>query len=215
MNNETEPVSSDESIPVAPVAPHSLRRHWISRGILSLVIFACGIVVGVGLTLEHIRSSMADGIQENIIPPDTTNADKPTAYVMKKFQERYTLSEEQSAEIEKIVRNYFVRMSVRRHKMFSDFRKEVDQFGQDVSRQLDANQKKDWEESYDKLKYSFFPRHSSRKHHHGRHSHKYKSKHHRHDKQSSEKTDKKQPEQKSENTGSESVPRGESSSVSE
>ena len=199
MNEDNQNTEQEISLESQQSSPALLRRSWLSRGIFSLVIFTSGIIVCVALTLEHIRQSMAATQNETVENKIQINPDKSTAYVMKKFKERYTLTENQQTKIENIVREHFIRTGIRRHQLYTEFRNETKQFGTNISEQLTEERKKDWDSSYSKLRYSFFTRRSHRKHSHKRSHHWGKSKHSDKENQKNKKSEEKVPQPKSKN----------------
>jgi hypothetical protein len=129
----------DKEVQVPPIAKTRLvrsRRQIYMQIFAAVVILACGIVIGSGVTLQRLKPNIAPGPMP---PPGRIAVD---------MQERYGLTEEQTEKVKTALKNSSEKM----RKLFEEFRPKMDaqfkEFSAAIEDILTPEQFKQWERDY-------------------------------------------------------------------
>ena len=115
--------------------------HWKSV-LLGLAILCCGMVIGVGITL-HVGHSM---ILHTLNP-----GDRMASHITRKIDRKLDLTDEQKAEVEKIVTHRVSEFRNILDTMYPDIKKQITSMHQEVAGILTEKQRVKWEKHTRKI----------------------------------------------------------------
>lgn len=140
---------SDEKMSESPaVMPARKRRSWVWSAVLALVVFGAGGITGGGLTMIAIHRHLSDFIRNPNDAPDR---------VMPWLKRRLGLDEEQTAEVEKIVRAHHRNLQAIRRETVPKVRKELEATQTEVSAVLKPGQRELWNKRMTQMQNFWFP----------------------------------------------------------
>ena len=123
-------------------------RPWL-RLLLMSVIFLSGMVVGVGGTLIFIRQQ----VQQRIHHPETA-----PARVAARMKWMLGLDDQQTAEVEQIIRERQRAIQGIRRDFQPQLEEELDLLGEEVSAVLNTQQQAEWQQKYGEMRERWIPR---------------------------------------------------------
>lgn len=129
--------------------PPKLRGRWWPRWgiwvVVSVLVFVCGGVAGYGVAVQSFESRFKN----------RESWGRPPGGMMKAWNERLHLSEEQSAKMEAILKEHFRRIGDIRKSIAPAIDKENDAIQAEVSAILNDSQRPVWEERFEKIRKMF------------------------------------------------------------
>jgi hypothetical protein len=134
--------------PSDPIASRC-RRHRVLGLVLIFLVFLGGAVTGLSLgVLFHWYHR----------PPDPLRSpEKAPERFLAKFRSHFTLTAEQDARIEPLVRNHCARLEAIRVQVYPQIKTELDEFEQAISAVLDEPQRTKWTEDFAEMRNRGFP----------------------------------------------------------
>jgi hypothetical protein len=122
-------------------------RRWLLV-LLGVVILACGMAIGAGLTLFGLRSRVLQLIR---------NPEKVPEAITARLRGELDLSEEQASQVEAILKNHQADLEEIRREVQPRVETLLDLVRQEVGEVLDERQAGRWRERFDALRRTWLP----------------------------------------------------------
>lgn len=140
----SDTVESDTSRRLRKLAP---RIKWLPM-LLSLLIFAGGLVSGSGLTLITIRQRLLHGLHD---------PEHIAERVARRLKFTIGLSTEQAAHVEDVLRRRQLVLRAIRERLQPQIEEELRHLGREIGEVLEEPQRTRWERLYDDFFHNWVP----------------------------------------------------------
>lgn len=130
-----------------PASGAGQRRGWL-RPLLLSMIFLSGLLVGVGLTLMAVRHGVLYGIH---------HPEEMPVKVTSRLRRPLSLSDEQAAQVESIIRQRQERLQDIRRRFQPEVEAELELVYQEIREILNDQQRQRWDRMYENLKQTWIP----------------------------------------------------------
>ena len=142
--NETENTGSDvaRDVRLSPCLP---TKRWPVRLMLFFLIFVCGVVTGVGLSIRYIQKDRFPGIAT----PDPDS-------ISEKIWHKYDMDEERHQSLRGIVRRHFAKLETIRESVYPHFADTLDAYEDDIAELLPESQRPQWRRDFQHIREKVF-----------------------------------------------------------
>jgi hypothetical protein len=145
MNDSPNP-DAPLNLPLPAAPPHG-RRRWVSL-LLSLVIFASGIVIGAAGAAGFIRREILHVLRDPGAVPDR---------ITQRLKTRLSLTDEQADKVQDILETRQRSLQAIRTRIQPEVVKQLRLAKEEVGDVLDDRQRERWEADFDRLRELWLP----------------------------------------------------------
>ncbi len=126
----------------APIAKPPKRRRWLRQVLLGIVILACGVVIGGGLTIKVVWDNWVYAARHPEAMPERSAS---------RIKKRLDLSDAQTQQVHEILtRHNRVFMEIKREAL-PRVKKELDELRVEIETILSNEQAAEWNERFDMM----------------------------------------------------------------